>query len=137
MRRSIRRGQSLVEFALVAPVLLLLMLGVMNLGYVLFVNTQVEYAVREGARAAMVRPCPTNADLDAIRTQVINRLPGAIDINRVRNDLVITYTGNRNFGTPVTVTLTYQVRMLDPLSGAIIGDPTFTATSSRTIATGC
>jgi Flp pilus assembly protein TadG len=46
------RGQTLVEFALILPVMLLLLLGLVEFGFV-FANYQgLEYATREGARTA-------------------------------------------------------------------------------------
>ena len=50
-RRS-ARGQSAVEFALVVPVFLLLVFGVMDFGRLLFVQENVQQAVALGARYA-------------------------------------------------------------------------------------
>lgn len=58
LRRHDRDGQSLVEFALVLPLLLLLLLGIINLGYMIFMYAQINHAAREGARAAAVLPRP-------------------------------------------------------------------------------
>jgi hypothetical protein len=44
------RAQALIEFALVAPVLLVLTLGVADLGRVLYAGVVVQQAAREGAR---------------------------------------------------------------------------------------
>ncbi|MFN3929767.1 MAG: TadE family protein, partial [Thermoflexus sp.] len=49
-----RRGQGLVEFALILPVLLLFMVGIMEFGRVLFIYTEVSNAAREALRAAAV-----------------------------------------------------------------------------------
>lgn len=45
------RGQALVEFALVLPILLLLLLGSMQVGVALLVRYQLEHAVSEAAIA--------------------------------------------------------------------------------------
>ena len=47
-----RRGQSLVELALITPIVLLLMMGVADLGFVLYAHVQVASAAGEGARVA-------------------------------------------------------------------------------------
>lgn len=57
------RGQALVEFALIAPMLFILLLGIFEAGrYVLFLET-LNSAVREGARYAIVHgehaACPS------------------------------------------------------------------------------
>jgi hypothetical protein len=44
------RGQGLVEFALVVPVFMLLLLGMLEFGFVFDQNLTLEYATREGAR---------------------------------------------------------------------------------------
>jgi Flp pilus assembly protein TadG len=53
-RRAQARGQSLVEFALVIPVFLLLLIGVFDLGLGVFSYNSVTNAAREGARLAIV-----------------------------------------------------------------------------------
>jgi hypothetical protein len=49
-RRSTGRGQGLVEFALVLPVFLLLMFGLIDGGRYVFMNNALSQAAREGAR---------------------------------------------------------------------------------------
>lgn len=48
------RGASLVEFALIAPFLLLLLLGIVEFGYLFGQFNEVRHAAREGARYAAV-----------------------------------------------------------------------------------
>jgi hypothetical protein len=45
------RGQSLVEFALALPLLVLLLYGLAEFGFLLYAHVQVANATREGARA--------------------------------------------------------------------------------------
>ena len=72
-----RRGQSsqaLIEFALISPVLLLLLFGIVDIGRAVFYYDTLNHAAREGARAAVQAqtPLPTNADvLTAVRRQLI------------------------------------------------------------------
>jgi Flp pilus assembly protein TadG len=49
-----RRGQSLVEFALVLPVFLLLLVAIFDLGHVVWANDALSAAAREAARFAIV-----------------------------------------------------------------------------------
>jgi Flp pilus assembly protein TadG len=49
-RRSGRRGQGLVEFAIVAPVLIVLVFGVFDFGRAMSANVTVANSSREGAR---------------------------------------------------------------------------------------
>lgn len=48
------RGAQLVEFALLAPLLLLLLLGIIEFGWLFSQNNDVRHGAREGARAAAV-----------------------------------------------------------------------------------
>jgi Flp pilus assembly protein TadG len=53
-RRRRSRGQGLVEFALVLPLFLLLVFGIMDLGLAVFSYNSVTNAAREGVRLAIV-----------------------------------------------------------------------------------
>jgi hypothetical protein len=72
-----RRGQSsqaLIEFALVSPVLLLLLFGTIDIGRAIFYYDTLNHAAREGARTAIKAPftLPTNASvLATVTTQLI------------------------------------------------------------------
>ena len=46
-----QRGQGMVEFAIIVPVFLLLLMGMLEFGFVFTHNLTLEYATREGARA--------------------------------------------------------------------------------------
>lgn len=61
-----QRSQAIVEFAVVAPVLLLLLFGVVDFGRVIYVYITLNQAVTEGARTAIrASPLlPTNADVE-------------------------------------------------------------------------
>jgi Flp pilus assembly protein TadG len=62
-----RRGQSLVEFAVVFPVFVLLLAGVIDFGLGLYSNVTVINAAREGARLGVVLPGDTTAIEDRVR----------------------------------------------------------------------
>jgi hypothetical protein len=69
MSRPIHGGgqtsQALIEFALISPVLLLLLFGIIDIGRVVFYYDTVNHAAREGARAAVRASgrLPTNGDV--------------------------------------------------------------------------
>jgi hypothetical protein len=68
-----QRSQALIEFALVSPVLLLLLFGVVDLGRAIFYYDTINHAAREGARVAVraSNALPTNADvLSAVSAQM-------------------------------------------------------------------
>ncbi len=53
--RRVQRGQSLVEFALVAPLVLLILLVVIDFGRGLFLSTEMGTGAREAARQAVLQ----------------------------------------------------------------------------------
>jgi hypothetical protein len=64
----------LIEFALVSPVLLLMLFGIIDIGRAVFYYDTVNHAAREGARIAVTAPfkLPTNADvLNTVKAQLI------------------------------------------------------------------
>ncbi|HWM15244.1 MAG TPA: TadE family protein [Microbacterium sp.] len=69
-------GQSLVEFALVLPILLILMLGVLDFGRAIFAYNSVSNGARSGARVAIV-----NQDLDVITAAVEDEAFGLDDVD--------------------------------------------------------
>jgi Flp pilus assembly protein TadG len=50
----LQRGVALLEFAILAPLLLLLILAMVDLSLLLWAHMTLQYAVREGARYAVV-----------------------------------------------------------------------------------
>lgn len=53
-RRAADHGASLVEFALVAPLLIMLVMGIIDFGWILSQNQDVRHGAREAARLAAV-----------------------------------------------------------------------------------
>src|SRR5918911_2375225 len=60
-----KRAQSMVEFAVLAPVFFMLLLGTIDLGRAVYIYNAISDAAREGARAAVPfdSPLPTNANV--------------------------------------------------------------------------
>lgn len=68
-----RKGQALVEFALVLPLLLLIVFGVLDLGRAFYVSVVLANAAREGARYASRHPDYTAEIIrQAALTETIN-----------------------------------------------------------------
>jgi len=73
-----RRGGPSVEFALILPVLLVLLLGIVETGRVLAATALLDGAVREAARRGITGAAGA-ADEAAIRTLVTARTAGLVD----------------------------------------------------------
>lgn len=98
------QGQAVVEFALVAPLLLILLLGIFEAGrYVLNLET-LNNATREGARYAIVHgaqsDCPTGP-MPGEGTNTCEAYEGADTIAAVRNAAVgLASLGDLHVATP-------------------------------------
>ena len=81
MRTLLRRraGQSMTEFAVLAPVFFLLLLGTIDLGRAVYIYNAVSNGAREGARAAVPydSPLPTNA---AVVAAIQSKLAGGFSL---------------------------------------------------------
>jgi Flp pilus assembly protein TadG len=98
-----RRGQALVEFALVLPLLLMLVIGVFEFGRAYNVYQVITDAAREGARTAVVADPSTTQD--SVLTTIRNAL-GRAGLNS--SSATIGLTGWRTgTGTPATVTIQF------------------------------
>src|SRR6267154_4038555 len=64
--RGRQRSQAMVEFAIVAPLLLLLLFGIVDFGRVVYIYVTLNQAVHEGARTEIRDSplLPTNADVE-------------------------------------------------------------------------
>lgn len=81
-RKSMRdtTGAAAIEFAIVAPVLLLLVLGIWNAGLVLFAQNGIRNAVEVGARHATIFPQPSQEQIrQRVRDGYYGPTRGAID----------------------------------------------------------
>ena len=64
------RGQSIVEFALILPVFVLVLVGVFDLGRGIYAYNTISQAAREGARLAIVDQTIAHIQDEAAQTAV-------------------------------------------------------------------
>ncbi len=115
-RSANERGNSLVEIALVLPVLLVLFLGIIEVAFLLFAHVQVANAAREGARYGSL--CRLNGNCDNLSTVVQDtvfseaQFLNMTDIGAGGNTAVVvqpsTLSSVPAVGDPITVTVTYN-----------------------------
>jgi Flp pilus assembly protein TadG len=73
LRRSSRTGTTIVEAAFVLPLLLLVVLGIIEYGWLFFNVQQITNAARQGARIAIL-PDVTTAQAEAIIAEILERV---------------------------------------------------------------
>jgi Flp pilus assembly protein TadG len=64
--RQARSGATAVEFAFVAPLLLLLLLGLAEIGRVMWTQSALQFAVQEAARCAAIQSQPAPGQVTAV-----------------------------------------------------------------------
>jgi Flp pilus assembly protein TadG len=98
LRRS-ERGATVVEFALVLPVMCVLLLGTLDLGYRSYVTSIVQGSLHEAARMATVGGVPTSAIEAHVRGRLRDFSGGATITTTTRS-----YADFNGVRTPETVT---------------------------------
>lgn len=120
MRKLNERGAVAAEFALLLPVLLTILFGIIEFGMIMYGREVVTNASREGARAGIVQRIPP-LTAGEITTVATNYLTGT-GINP--SDVVIAVPASGGgTGTPVTVTATYSYPWLIPYIPTMLGLP--------------
>ena len=107
------RGQGLVEFALVLPILLLIILGVVDFGRAVYGYNTIGNAARGGGRVAIV-----SQTASSIQTAAINE---AIGLGTQPADVTIAYgcASPYAIGCIASVTVHYTFRPVTPIIGQI------------------
>ena len=109
LKRQGERGQSLVEFALVLPVVILVLFGILDLGRVMDAYILVTHGAREGAR---------QASLGETEATVVTKVRAAVP---TLTPLTVTCPScypSGSSGDPVTVTVTYSIQIMTPIISA-------------------
>jgi Flp pilus assembly protein TadG len=121
------RGQAIVEFALVLPVLLLIVLGVVQFGRLYSNNETIANATRAGARVAAVSRTasdPVGATIQAVKDSAPN-------LNSSQVDVTVTPAPPWPQGSSVTVTATYPYSI--DLLGMVVRSGTLSSSTKERV----
>lgn len=100
--RRNQRGQALVEFALVFPILVFLLMGMFDLGRGVYAYNVVASAAREGARYAIMKP----TDVSGMKAQARAVTP-ALDPAQLIVDNPVCSSAYCKKGDAIVVTVRY------------------------------
>ncbi|MBN2404251.1 MAG: pilus assembly protein [Coriobacteriia bacterium] len=128
-------GAAAVEFALVSMILVTLLIGIMQFGYLFYQWNEITHAAREGARwAALEYPAGSVVTPDTVRYKVAQAAPG---MELTDADITVSPTAPtiEDVGDPATVTVTWAVPLFTPLMQSIFStsDDTFVLRSTATL----
>jgi len=114
--RKNEKGQALVELAVVLPVLLLLMFGIIEFGRIYGAYLNISSAAREAVRAGVVGA--TDSQMEAVVHSATAGLDGdSLTVNITPDETL------RKRGEQLKVHLGYNVKIYAPIISGIIGDP--------------
>ncbi len=124
-KRHVRKGAAVVETAVVAPVLILGMLGMIEVGYAFMVRQTVTLASREGCRAASLPGGDMTDVNDAVDASM-----GAANLTG--------YTTTSNIDSLSSTDLEAEVTVSIPIdratfTGSLLGGSQFTISSTTTM----
>jgi hypothetical protein len=119
------RGQSLVEFALSAPVVLMMVLFGVDFGRVFLGWVTLTNAARSAANFAAINPTAWGAlPNSAAQAEFVNRINAEVSgINCVMPDPLPlpTFPNGSALGSPAVVSLTCRFSLITPIIGNIVG----------------
>lgn len=113
MKLNRYQGQSLVEFALILPLFMLIVLGVFDFGRAIYGYSALHNAAREGARYGAIHPCDA-AGITNMAQQMAVGLGEGVTVTPA-----IEYVG----AVPerIRVRVSYQFNTVTPLIGNFLG----------------
>lgn len=118
-----QKGQSLIEFALVVPLLLLLLCGIFDIGRLMYGYLHLNLAAQEAVRMGGLGKADSEITTFA-RNYVHLGNAASLQITVTPNDT------NRKSGEYVTVQLRYPLTYLTPLVANILPPPVISADST-------
>jgi Flp pilus assembly protein TadG len=127
-RLRAERGQTAVEFALVAPALIALVLGIWQFGIIFHNYVTLTDAARAGARKAIVARLDGGSITDA--EQAVRNSASDLDQSKLVPDVTVDPSWNQA-GSMVTVTASYPYSVDIPFLGIPIASGTLTATAKE------
>lgn len=125
LRRSDRLGAAVVEFAIVGPLLVLLTMGMMEVGRAMMVKQIMVNISREGARLASLQSASTQQVTALVEEQLV-----ASSINGATVVLTPSSIESAASGTKVTVSISVEANKV-----SWIPNPVFTLNKNITAAT--
>lgn len=136
------RGQTLVEFALILPILLLILMGMFDFGRAIVAYNTLSEAARNGARVSIVNQTPADICSVAASRAVALGMPTTCAANATAPGIYVTASTGGTSCAEIktcnqTVRATYQFRAITPIIGNFIGPITLTATSTLAVESIC
>ena|SRR5579859_2899449 len=122
LRSSGEQGQDAAEFAIIFLVLFLILMGIFDMGRVVYSYSVLFNAAREGARYGIIHPTDTTGIANTVTSMAIGLDPSALTIASSQPD-----------SSDVQVHLSYQFTFVTPMIQAFFGNNPITLVSESTM----
>lgn len=116
------KGAVAVEFAIILPIFLVLVLGIMEFGRAFNIQVSLSEAARESARYAAVHCTEAGYDQDDALAAAVSAAP-SVPLDGADVDIQYSGDGTCAAGNNVEVTVTYNTSYLTGLPGFVPGMP--------------
>ena len=116
-----------MEFALVLPVLLLVIFGIVNFGFIFAAQISLNGSARDAARAGVVKSLGATGAAKTCAEIVTLARDGAVTIGVDQTKINVTVTGPA--GTCSTTSSSYNLPMCSATNGRVVVAITYTAVS--------
>lgn len=133
-RRGVR-GQSLVETAIILPLIILIFMGVFDFGRAIFYYNSVAEAARNGARVAIVNQ--TTADICRVAAERATGLGLLTACATLPTPVGVYVSGCTSFNCQITVRVNYRFTAITPIISNIVGPINLTSTSRGIVEREC
>lgn len=146
-RRERTRGQALAEFAMVVPLFLLLLFGIVDIGRYVYGSNALSQSAREAARAGSVAYGPNDCDalvtrVECVKAVAVNRAIGVLvretdvavscqRLNAAGN--FATCAGTWKADDRMTVTIETDLNLVTPLIAQWLGTVEMTGSATVTL----
>ena len=107
-----KKGQALVEFAIILPILLMLVMGILQFAMILNAYLTILNASREGARTGIMGSSDTTIQNTVVSTSPILN-PQNLTVTILPNET------NRKSGTTLTVNVRYNYKLTIPIISSL------------------
>ena len=108
-------GQALVEFALVLPLLILILCGIVDFGWIYYNQITLNNAAREGARYAVIHYDPSTEWKDEAEFRMLDSMVGVDSATAIVSDPE---------GQQITATVKSDTRLLTAFISTLFGSST-------------
>lgn len=110
-----KKGQAMVEFAVILPILLLLVMGIIEFGLIFNAYLTIQNASREGARYGITGA--SDADIvSLVRSDCSSLQSTYLTVN------VAPAEGSRNSGDTLVISVSYSYHMVTPIISSLFSN---------------